>query len=149
MRDGFKSSRANWTVSLRAAPMRMGKSDTTGLMGSTKRTARTRAGGAGSDRRACSRRLQTERTAETAPRKPVDDDFETKRPLNEVGGLKNIKEGIPYDGKLFMDKLSDVYLASGGQYSGHADFVNAWNQAALSKLVASCLNRFRHCGTGS
>lgn len=48
-----------------------------------------------------------------------------------------------------FDKLSDVYLASGGQYSGHADFINAWNQATLSKLVASCLNRFRHCGTGS
>ena len=42
---------------------------------------------------------------------PVEDDFETKRPLSEVGGLKDIKQGIPYDGKLFMDKLSDVYLA--------------------------------------
>ncbi|HVU04030.1 MAG TPA: electron transfer flavoprotein-ubiquinone oxidoreductase [Polyangiaceae bacterium] len=44
-------------------------------------------------------------------RTPVPNDFETKRTLSEVGGLKNIKEGIPYDGKLFMDKLSDVYLA--------------------------------------
>ncbi len=42
---------------------------------------------------------------------PVEDDFETKRPLDEVGGLKDIKAGIPFDGKLFMDKLSDVYLA--------------------------------------
>jgi electron-transferring-flavoprotein dehydrogenase len=42
---------------------------------------------------------------------PVENDFETKRPLSEVGGLKDIKQGIPYDGKLFMDKLSDVYLA--------------------------------------
>ncbi|HVW26191.1 MAG TPA: electron transfer flavoprotein-ubiquinone oxidoreductase [Polyangiaceae bacterium] len=42
---------------------------------------------------------------------PVENDFETKRPLSEVGGLKDIKAGIPYDGKLFMDKLSDVYLA--------------------------------------
>jgi len=41
----------------------------------------------------------------------VENDFETKRPLSEVGGLKDIKQGIPYDGKLFMDKLSDVYLA--------------------------------------
>jgi electron-transferring-flavoprotein dehydrogenase len=41
----------------------------------------------------------------------VDADFETKRTLDEVGGLKDIKKGIPYDGKLFMDKLSDVYLA--------------------------------------
>ncbi len=42
-----------------------------------------------------------------------------------------------------------VELASGGQYSGHADFVNAWDQRALASLVATCLNRYRHCGTGS
>jgi hypothetical protein len=42
-----------------------------------------------------------------------------------------------------------VELASGGQYSGHADFMNAWDQQALTKLVASCLNRYRHCATGS
>ena len=45
--------------------------------------------------------------------------------------------------------LTDIYLASGGQYSGHADFINSWNQAALKKLVNTCLNRYRHCGTGS
>ncbi len=44
---------------------------------------------------------------------------------------------------------NDVYLASGGQWSGHADFINAWDQPALAKLVATCLNRYRHCGTGS
>jgi hypothetical protein len=44
---------------------------------------------------------------------------------------------------------SDIYLASGGQFSGHADFINAWNQADLKKLVNNCLNRYRHCGTGS
>jgi len=44
-------------------------------------------------------------------RTPVDADYETKRPLSDFGGLKDIKKGIPYDGKLFMDKLSDVYLA--------------------------------------
>jgi hypothetical protein len=43
----------------------------------------------------------------------------------------------------------NVELASGGQYSGHADFMNAWDQQALTKLVASCLNKYRHCGTGS
>ena len=42
-----------------------------------------------------------------------------------------------------------VELASGGQYSGHADFMNAWDQQALASLVASCLNRYRHCGTGA
>jgi hypothetical protein len=32
-------------------------------------------------------------------------------------------------------------LASGGQFSGHADFVNAWDQATLERLVARYLNR--------
>lgn len=31
-------------------------------------------------------------------------------------------------------------LASGGQLSGHADFVNAWNQATLTRLVNFYLN---------
>jgi hypothetical protein len=41
-----------------------------------------------------------------------------------------------------------VMLSSGGQYSGHADFVNAWNQRALTSLVDDCLNRNRVCGLG-
>jgi hypothetical protein len=32
-------------------------------------------------------------------------------------------------------------LASGGHFSGHADFVNAWDQAALASLVKRYLNR--------
>ena len=32
-------------------------------------------------------------------------------------------------------------LASGGQFSGHADFLNAWNQAALASWVKRYLNR--------
>ncbi len=40
-------------------------------------------------------------------------------------------------------------LSSGGQLTGHADFFNAWNQAALSTLVTSCLDALRHCGRGS
>ena len=39
-------------------------------------------------------------------------------------------------------------LASGGQYSAHADFVNAWKPGALSKLVDDCLNALVHCGRG-
>jgi hypothetical protein len=42
-----------------------------------------------------------------------------------------------------------IELASGGQYSGHADFINAWDEKALATLVVSCLNKYRHCGTGS
>jgi hypothetical protein len=42
----------------------------------------------------------------------------------------------------------DLELASGGVYSGHADFFNAWNQQALTRLVDGCLNALRHCGRG-
>ena len=35
-------------------------------------------------------------------------------------------------------------LSSGGRYSGHADFINAWNPRALRKLVDGCLNRSIH-----
>jgi len=39
-------------------------------------------------------------------------------------------------------------LASGGQLSGHADFLNAWKPGALKKLVEECLNELVHCGRG-
>jgi hypothetical protein len=39
-----------------------------------------------------------------------------------------------------------VEAASGGQYSGHADFVNAWDEAVLTELVDYCLNALRPCG---
>jgi hypothetical protein len=39
-------------------------------------------------------------------------------------------------------------LASGGQFSAHADFVNAWKPNALRKLVDDCLNALVHCGRG-
>jgi hypothetical protein len=39
-----------------------------------------------------------------------------------------------------------VEVASQGQYSGHADFVNSWDQDALTYLVNYCLNAFRPCG---
>jgi hypothetical protein len=32
----------------------------------------------------------------------------------------------------------DVHLASGGMYSGHADFFNAWDQTILARLVDEC-----------
>jgi hypothetical protein len=37
----------------------------------------------------------------------------------------------------------NVELASGGQFSAHADFVNAWNQDVLERLVDRYLNRSR------
>jgi hypothetical protein len=39
-------------------------------------------------------------------------------------------------------------LASGGVYSAHADFVNAWRPGALRRLVDDCLNALVHCGRG-
>jgi uncharacterized protein DUF1996 len=39
-----------------------------------------------------------------------------------------------------------ILLASGGQYSSHADFFNAWDQGVLASLVEGCLNALRHCG---
>jgi Domain of unknown function (DUF1996) len=39
-------------------------------------------------------------------------------------------------------------LASAGQYSAHADFVNAWKPNVLRKLVDDCLNALVHCGRG-
>ena len=39
-------------------------------------------------------------------------------------------------------------LASGGIYSAHADFVNAWRPGALRRLVDDCLNALVHCGRG-
>ena len=37
-------------------------------------------------------------------------------------------------------------LASGSQFSAHADFFNAWKPSALRKLVEGCLNELVHCG---
>jgi hypothetical protein len=44
---------------------------------------------------------------------------------------------------------ANVSLSSGGQFSGHADFFNAWNQGALTRLVNGCLNALRHCARGA
>lgn len=40
-----------------------------------------------------------------------------------------------------------ITLASGPVYTVHADFWNTWQQAALQKLVANCLNAHKDCGT--
>ena len=43
----------------------------------------------------------------------------------------------------------DAFLSSGGQFSGHADFVNAWKQSMLASLVARCLNAGRACSANT
>jgi hypothetical protein len=45
-----------------------------------------------------------------------------------------------------VDAADVVILSSGGQFSGHADFINAWNQRTLDTLVESCLDRYAYCG---
>jgi hypothetical protein len=39
-----------------------------------------------------------------------------------------------------------ISLASGGQYSAHADFFNAWDQGFLTRAVVECLNAQMRCG---
>jgi hypothetical protein len=41
---------------------------------------------------------------------------------------------------------TNVFLASGGIYSGHADFMDAWKPKPFARLVESCLNLGRDCG---
>jgi hypothetical protein len=43
---------------------------------------------------------------------------------------------------------ANAFLASGGQYSGHADFINTWKQPALDSLVRDCLDAGRQCSVG-
>jgi hypothetical protein len=59
---------------------------------------------------------------------------------------------VPSISLIFRYPIADgagVSLSSGGQYSGHADFFNAWRQPALASLVDGCLNALRHCGRGT
>ena len=40
---------------------------------------------------------------------------------------------------------SRLSLSSGGQFSMHADFWNAWSPSAMQWLVTNCLNQTRNC----
>jgi hypothetical protein len=44
---------------------------------------------------------------------------------------------------------SGLELASGGVHGVHADFMQAWDQAALEREVRACLNRGKVCGVVS
>jgi hypothetical protein len=46
-------------------------------------------------------------------------------------------------------EVSGLALTSGGVWSGHADFVNTWDQDKLETEVASCLHRQVVCGVTS
>ena len=45
--------------------------------------------------------------------------------------------------------VDDLVLSSGGLLSGHADFVNGWDQDKLASEVALCLHRELVCGVAS
>ena len=68
-----------------------------------------------------------------------------------------MRAGCPSTHPVEVPQITQIYryptrggegfsLASGGQYSAHADFVNAWRPGALRKLVDDCLNALVHCG---
>jgi hypothetical protein len=70
-----------------------------------------------------------------------------------------MRAGCPSTHPVEVPQITQIYryasqggegfsLASGGQYSAHADFVNAWKPGALRKLVDDCLNALVHCGRG-
>lgn len=45
--------------------------------------------------------------------------------------------------------LSNLRLASGDVYTGHADFWNSWHQDVLTQLVHDCLNAGQVCNSGN
>jgi hypothetical protein len=61
-------------------------------------------------------------------------------PTNPVG-LPSITIAIQYP----VTGAGHVELASRGQFSGHADYMNTWRQASLARLVQYCLNALRSC----
>ena len=63
-------------------------------------------------------------------------------PRSHPVALPTLKLGFRYD---VRGPLNRVTLASGGKYSGHADFWNAWDPAAQRELVRKCLLRARVC----
>jgi hypothetical protein len=45
---------------------------------------------------------------------------------------------------VYPNQTGQLTLASGGRYSGHADFFNAWQQEEFTRLVAACSNYRTH-----
>jgi hypothetical protein len=52
-----------------------------------------------------------------------------------------------YRYKVGKGPIGTITLASGPYYTIHQDFFNAWEPAALQKLVTNCLNKQVDCGT--
>ncbi len=60
--------------------------------------------------------------------------------------VPQLQFSVEYDHSGAVDGLE---LASGGLFSGHADFVNAWDVDKLATEVALCLHRDVVCGVNS
>lgn len=54
--------------------------------------------------------------------------------------------GIRYWYDTAFPRNATIRLASGGVYSGHADFFNGWHQKNLEALVRECINKAVKCG---
>ena len=68
-------------------------------------------------------------------------------PTSHPVPVPQITMGIRYwYGDNGFQRTSKVMLASHGQYSGHADFFNAWDQENLDALVRECINAAVDCG---
>ena len=64
----------------------------------------------------------------------------------------SVRTAYPYQGSLNIEVEyvnlgggPEYSLASGGIYSFHADFFNAWDDRVQNALVAACLNGAREC----
>jgi hypothetical protein len=44
---------------------------------------------------------------------------------------------------------SNIFLSSGGVYSGHADFMDSWDAKTLKSLVVGCLDHGAGCGAAA
>lgn len=54
--------------------------------------------------------------------------------------IPQIAFSVHYPTRGHLD-TSEVELSSGGSYSGHADFINSWDQSELEQLVRRCINQ--------
>jgi uncharacterized protein DUF1996 len=65
-------------------------------------------------------------------------------PASHPVGLPALELVYSYPARA-TDGAGTVNLSSGGQTTGHADFINAWNQPALAQRVHRCLNEYAYC----
>ena len=70
-------------------------------------------------------------------------DGQVRCPSSHPASLPVMTMVVRYEG--FRGGAGTTF-SSGGAYSGHADFINAWVQDTLKMLVTRCLVNTEHCG---